>query len=166
MNSILYVLLVLMIILLVIVLLIATIYTKLIKFNRIIKEIEKVRDSNMTKISNCFAMNNTRIWENRERIDEIIKVLVGSLEKNKDVADKIRSTNENVQRIYDFVHIDSIDKTNKLEEICKELNENITNTYNYVSVVNSNVISLNDKLDNISQQIAENNKANSSSIMD
>lgn len=125
MNSIFYILLSLIILLLIIIIiLIATIYTKLIKFNRIIKEIEKVRDSNMTKISNCFAINNTRIWENRERIDELIKVLVGSLEKNKDVADKIRSTNENVQRIYDFVHIDSIDKTNKLEEICQKIAKN------------------------------------------
>ena len=125
MNSIFYILLALIIILLaIIIILIATIYTKLTKFNRIIKEIEKVRDSNMTKISNCFAINNARIWENRERIDKIIKVLVGSLEKNKDVFDKIRSTNENIQKIYDFVHIDSIDKTNKLEEICKKIAEN------------------------------------------
>ena len=124
MNSIFYILLFLIIILLIIVILIATIYTKLIKFNRIIKEIEKVRDNNMTKISNCFAINNTRIWENRERLDEMIKILVGSLEKNKDVFDKIRSTNENVQKIYDFVHIDSIDKTNKLEEIYKKIVEN------------------------------------------
>lgn len=116
MNSIFYILLVLIIILLaIIILLIITIYNKLIKFNTIIKEIEKVRDNNMTKISNCFAINNTRIWENRERLDEMIKILVVSLEKNKDVFDKIRSTNENVQKIYDFVHIDSTDKTNKLE---------------------------------------------------
>ena len=99
MNSIFYILLALIIIFLaIIIILIATIYTKLIKFNRIIKEIEKVRDSNMTKISNCFAINNTRIWENRERLDEMIKILVGSLEKNKDVFDKIRSTNENIQK--------------------------------------------------------------------
>lgn len=125
MNSIFYILLALIIILLLaIIILIVTIYTKLIKFNRIIKEIEKVRDSNITKISNCFIINNTRILENRERLDEIIKLLVGSLEKNKDIADKIRSTNENVQKIYDFVHIDSIDKTNKLEEICQKIAEN------------------------------------------
>ena len=125
MNSIFYILLALIIILLaIIIILISTIYTKLIKFNIIIKEIKKVRDNNMTKISNCFAINNTRIWENRERLDEMIKILVGSLENNKDVFDKIRNTNENAQKIYDFVHIDSIDKTNKLEEICKKIAEN------------------------------------------
>ena len=125
MNSIFYILLALIIILLaIIIILIETIYTKLIKFNRIIKEIEKVRDNNMTKISNCFAINNARIWENKDIINEIIKLLVGSLEKNKDIADKIRSTNENVQKIYDFVHIDSTDKTNKLEEICKKIEKN------------------------------------------
>lgn len=116
MNSILYILLILIIILII---LIIKIYTKLIKFNRIIKEIEKVRDNNITKISNCFLINNARIWENRERIDKIIKILIENLEKNKDISDKIRNTNENVQRIYDFVHIDSIENINKLEQICK-----------------------------------------------